>query len=164
MDHRRLEKEFEEKIIQVNRVAKKVKGGNKIGFSVLVAVGDRKGQVGVGLGKAEEVVGALRKGAARAKKNLFTVNRRGTTIPHEVQVKRGAAVVLLRPAPEGAGIIAGGPVRAVVSLAGIRDISAKILGTSNQASNVYATIAALKKLRLGKNASPSSRKDEDKDD
>ncbi len=141
------DKEFEEKVIRVNRVSKKVTGGNKIGFSVLVAVGDRKGRVGVGLGKAADVASAVRKGVAKAKKNLFNVPMKGRTIPHEVRIKLGAAIVLIRPAPEGAGVIAGGPVRAVVELAGIRDISSKILGSSNKASNVYATVAALKKLK-----------------
>lgn len=143
------EKEFEEKVIQVNRVAKKIRGGNRIGFSVVVAVGDKKGRVGVGLGKAADVASAVRKGIFQAKKKIFTVPLKGTTIPHEVRVKKGAAIVLLRPAPVGAGVIAGGPVRAVVELAGIKDISSKILGSPNKASNVYATVAALKKLRAG---------------
>ncbi|MDP2874064.1 MAG: 30S ribosomal protein S5 [bacterium] len=144
-----LEKEFEEKVIQVNRVSKKTKGGNRIGFSVLVAVGDRKGRVGVGLGKAADVASAVRKGISQAKKKIFNVPLKGTTIPHEVRIKQGAAIVLIRPAPIGAGVIAGGPVRAVVELAGIKDISSKILGSSNKASNVYATVAALKKLKVG---------------
>lgn len=140
------EKEFEEKVIQVKRVSKKVKGGNKIGFSVLVVIGDRKGRVGVGLGKAPDVVTSIRKGVRRAKKNVVTVPLEGTTIPHELRIKLGAAKILLKPAPEGAGIIAGGAVRAVAELAGISDISAKILGTSNKASNVYATLEALRRI------------------
>jgi len=140
-------KEFEEKIVQVNRVSKKTKGGNNIGFSVLVVVGDKKGRVGVGLGKAPTVVNAIRKGSAYAKKHLITVAMRKKSIPHEIYIKVGAAKVLLKPAPPGTGVIAGGPVRAVVGAAGIRDIVAKILGTDNQASNVYATFAALQKLR-----------------
>lgn len=140
-------KEFEEKVVQVNRVAKKTKGGNRISFSVLVVVGNKKGRVGVGLGKAPEVIDAIRKGVNYAKKRLITIPLKGTTIPHEILVKRGAAKVLLKPAPSGTGVIAGGAVRAVVEVAGIRDIVAKILGTGNKASNVYATFEALKRLR-----------------
>lgn len=140
--------EFEEKIVQVNRVSKKTKGGNKIGFSVLVVVGDRKGKVGVGLGGAPEVSSAVRKAVAHAKRHFFTVPMRGTTIPHEIRLKRGAAYVLLKPAPRGTGVIAGGAVRAVVEAAGIRDIVSKILGSKNQASNVYATMEALKKFKI----------------
>jgi len=139
--------EFEEKVIQVNRVSKKTKGGNRISFSVLTVVGDKKGRVGVGLGKAPNVISAIRKGMARAKKNLVNVPMKGTTITHEVRIKRGAAKILLKPAPPGTGIIAGGPVRAVVEVAGIQDIVSKILGTNNKASNVYATIEALKRLK-----------------
>ncbi len=139
--------EFDEKIVQVNRVSKKTKGGNKIGFSVLVVVGDRKGRVGVGLGGAPEVSSAVRKAVSYAKRHLLTVPMKGTTIPHEVRVKRGAAQVLIKPAPRGTGVIAGGAVRAVVEAAGIRDIVSKILGSKNQASNVYATMEALKKFK-----------------
>lgn len=141
------EKEFEEKVVQVSRVSKKTKGGNRISFSVLTVVGDKKGRVGVGLGKAPDVVSAIRKGMARAKKNLINVPMRGTTITHEVRIKWGAAKILLKPAPPGTGIIAGGPVRAVVEVAGIQDIVSKILGTTNKASNIYATIEALKRLK-----------------
>ncbi|MCL4359903.1 30S ribosomal protein S5 [Patescibacteria group bacterium] len=140
-------KEFDEKIVQINRVSKKTKGGNKIGFSVLVVVGDKKGRVGVGLGGAPDVSSAVRKAVSYAKKHLFTVPLKGTTIPHEVRVKRGAAQVLLRPAPPGTGVIAGGAVRAVVEAVGIRDIVSKILGSKNQASNVYATMEALKQFK-----------------
>ncbi len=140
-------KEFEEKIVQVNRVSKKTQGGNKIGFSVLVVVGDKKGKVGVGLGGAADVAAAVKKAIAYAKKHMIDVPMKGTTIPHEVYVKKGAAQVLLKPAPPGTGIIAGGAVRAVVDAAGIRDIVSKILGSKNQASNVYATFAALESLR-----------------
>lgn len=141
------EKEFEEKVVQVNRVSKKTKGGNKIGFSVLTVIGDRKGRVGVGLGKAADVVTAIHKGFKKARRYLIQVPMSGTTIPHRIQIKLGAAKVLLKPAPPGTGILAGGAVRAVVEVAGIKDISSKILGTSNQASNVYATLEALKKLK-----------------
>ncbi len=142
-----MEQEFEEKVVQVNRVSKKTKGGNRIGFSVIVVVGDKKGRVGVGLGKAPEVSNAVQKGVAYGKKHLITVPLRGTTIPHEIRIKRGAAQVLLKPAPPGTGVIAGGAVRVVVEAAGIKDIVSKVLGSDNQASNVYATLEALKKLR-----------------
>ncbi len=142
----KIEKEFEEKVVQVNRVSKKTKGGNNISFSVLVVVGDRKGRVGVGLGKAKDVSSSIAKAVSYAKKHLIVVPLRGTTIPHDVRVKLGAAEVLLKPAPVGSGVIAGGAVRAVVEAAGIRDISSKVLGTKNQASNVYASLQALREL------------------
>lgn len=139
--------EFEEKVIQVNRVSKKTTGGNKVGFSVLVVVGDKKGRVGVGLGKSADVSGAVRKAVTYAKKHLITVPMVKTTIPHEIRIKKGAARLILKPAPPGTGIRAGGAVRAVVMAAGIRDIVSKILGTNNKASNVYATFAALKEFK-----------------
>lgn len=138
--------EFIEKIAQINRVAKKTKGGNRISFSVLVVVGDRKGKVGVGLGKALDVSSGVKKALSRARKSMIEVPMRGTTIPHEIRIKKGAAEILLKPAPVGTGIIAGGAVRMVVEAAGIRDIVSKILGSNNKASNVYATMEALKKL------------------
>ncbi len=141
-------KEFEEKVIQVNRVSKKTTGGNKVGFAVLAVVGDKKGRVGVGHGKANDVQSASQKALSYAKKHLVTIQMRGTTIPHEIFIKLGAARIMLRPAPAGSGIIAGGSVRAVVSLAGIKDISSKVMGTSNKASNVYATLEALKRLKV----------------
>lgn len=141
------EKEFSEKVIQIKRVSKKIKGGNRIGFSALVGVGNKKGKVGVGLGKAPDVRSAIEKGIIRAKKNLFKVPLSGTTIPHEISIKRGAAKIMLKPAPPGSGLIAGGPVRVVVSLAGIEDISSKILGSSNKSNNVHATVAALRRLK-----------------
>lgn len=140
--------EFDEKIVQVNRVSKKTKGGNKIGFSVLAVVGDKKGRVGVGLGGAPDVSSAVRKAVTYAKKHLLTVPMKGRTIPHEVIVKRGAARVMLKPAPPGTGVIAGGAIRAVVEAAGVRDVVSKILGSKNQASNVYATMEALRSLKL----------------
>lgn len=140
--------EFYEKVVQVNRVSKKTKGGNKRGLSVIVVVGDRKGKVGVGLGKATDVQSSVRKATAYAKKHLIEVLLKdGRTIPHNIFVKLGAAKVLLKGAPEGTGVIAGGAVRVVVEAAGIRDIVSKTLGTTNQASNVYATLEALKRLR-----------------
>lgn len=144
-DQRALE-EFEEKIVQVNRVSKKTKGGNKIGFSVLVVVGDKRGKVGVGLGKAPDVSSAIRKGVTLAKKHMITIPMVKGTIPLEIRIKLGAARVLLKPAPLGSGVIAGGAVRSVVEAAGIHNISSKVLGTDNQASNVYATMEALKQL------------------
>jgi small subunit ribosomal protein S5 len=144
---RQEDKEFEEKVVQINRVSKKTKGGNRISFSALIVVGDRKGRVGVGLGKAADVSSAVQKATTYAQKHLLTVPIRAATIPHEVRVKLGAAKILLKPAPPGTGVIAGGAVRAVVEAAGIRDIVTKILGTSNKASNVYATFAALRLLK-----------------
>lgn len=141
------DKEFEERIVQINRVSKKTKGGNKIGFSVLTVAGDRKGRVGVGLGKGIDVSGAIKKGVAFAKKHTLEVPIVADTIPFGIVVKLGAAKVMLKPAPKGSGIIAGGAVRSVVSLAGIKNISSKVLGTKNQASNVYATMEALKRIR-----------------
>lgn len=144
--YQEMPKEFEEKVIQVNRVSKKTTGGNRISFSVLMVVGDRKGKVGVGLGKARDVASAIRKAVTYAKKHMIDVPTVGGTIPHDIFLKRGAAKVILKPAPEGSGVIAGGAVRSVVEAAGIRNISSKVLGTKNQASNVYATLEALSKL------------------
>ncbi len=138
--------EFAEDIIQVNRVSKKTKGGNKIGFSVLVVVGDKKGRVGVGLGKAPDVSSSIKKGIAFAKKHLIKVPIIRGSIPFEIQIKVGAAKILLKPAPPGSGVIAGGAVRSVVAAAGILNISSKVLGTKNQASNVYATLQALQEI------------------
>ncbi len=145
---RRTPSEFEEKIVQIHRVSKKTKGGNKIGFSVLVVVGDKKGRVGVGLGKAPDVSSSIRKGVSIAKKHLITVPIVKGTIPTRIDIKMGAAKIMLKPAPLGSGVIAGGAVRAVVEAAGIHNISSKVLGTKNQASNVYATLEALKRLIL----------------
>jgi small subunit ribosomal protein S5 len=145
--------EFFEKVVQVNRVSKKTKGGDKRSLSVIVVVGDKNGRVGVGLGKAGDVQSAVRKATSYAKKHLITVPLKdGRTIPHQIYIKDGAAKVLLKPAPEGRGVIAGGAVRVVVEAAGIRDIVSKTLGTSNQASNVYATLEALKRLKPIKSA------------
>ncbi|MGB9911407.1 MAG: 30S ribosomal protein S5 [Microgenomates group bacterium] len=140
-------KEFQEKIIEIRRVAKKTKGGNKISFSALVVVGDKKGQVGVGLGKALDVRSAIKKAISKAKKNFITVPIKERTIPHAVKAKKGAAEVLLKPAPVGTGIIAGGSIRAVVESAGIADVVGKILGSRNKITNIYATFEALKKLK-----------------
>jgi small subunit ribosomal protein S5 len=137
---------LEEKVIQVSRVSKKTKGGNSFGFSVVMVVGDKKGKIGVGKGKASDVVSAIRKGVKKAKKKMIQIPIDGTTVPFRVSVKKGAAQLILKPAPKGTGVIAGGPVRAVVEAAGIRDISSKILGTGNKASNAYATFEALKQI------------------
>lgn len=142
----RRQDEFEEKIVQVSRVSKKTKGGNKIGFSALAVIGDGKGRVGVGLGKAPDVASAIRKGVLVAKKNLIEVPIINGTIPFEFYIKLGAAKILIKPAPPGSGVIAGGAVRSVVTAAGIHNISSKVLGTKNKASNVYGTIEALRLL------------------
>lgn len=142
----RFESEFLEKVVQVNRVSKKTKGGNKVGFSVLVVVGDKKGRVGVGLGKSQDVASSIRKAVSIAKKHFIQVPIVKDSIPFRIDIKFGAAKILLKPAPLGSGIIAGGAVRSVVSAAGIQNISSKVLGTKNQASNVYATMQALKIL------------------
>ena len=139
-------KEYEEKIVQISRTSKKTKGGNKIRFSALVVVGNKKGKVGVGLGKSEDVSSAIIKGVSAAKKRLIEVPIVNDTIPHAIRVKEGAAIILIKPAPPGSGIIAGGAVRSVVEAAGIRNISSKILGTENKASNVHATFKALTAL------------------
>jgi small subunit ribosomal protein S5 len=140
-------KEFEEKVIQVNRVSKKTKGGNKVRYSVLVVSGDKKGRVGVGLAKAADVTSAMRKASSYAQRHLITVPMRGTTIPHPITLKKGAALLMLKPAPLGTGVIAGGSVRSVLEVAGVRDIVSKILGTKNKISNVYVTLAALQMLK-----------------
>ena len=139
---------FDEQIVKINRVSKKTKGGNKIGFSALAVVGDKKGRVGVGLGKAPDVSSAIRKGVLLAKKHLVRVPIVNDTIPFRVDVKVGAAKIILMPAPKGSGIIAGGAVRSVVSAAGIKNVSSKVLGTSNQASNVHATLEAMRRLEM----------------
>ncbi len=142
-----VESEFFERVVQVNRVSKKTKGGDKRSLSVLVVVGDKKGKVGVGLGKAAEVQSAVRKATSYAKKHLISVVLKDRTIPHPVLVKFGAARVLLKPARVGTGVIAGGAVRVVMEAAGIHDVVSKSLGTKNKASNVYATLEALSQLR-----------------
>lgn len=139
-------KEFEETVVQINRISKKTKGGNQIRFSALVVVGDKKGKVGVGLSKAPDVRSAIRKAISAAKRRLVVVPLKGTTVPYSVREKFSAAEILIKPAPAGSGIIAGGPMRVVLESAGVRDVVGKILGTKNKISNVYATLRALETI------------------
>ena len=139
--------EFNEKLVAVNRVSKTVKGGRNMRFSALMVVGDEKGRVGCGMGKAVEIPEAIRKGLEAAKKTMITVPLNGTTIPHEVVGVFGTGKVKMLPAPEGTGVIAGGPVRAVLEAAGIKDIVTKSIGSNNKINMVRATLAGLSQLR-----------------
>ena len=139
--------EFKEKLVAVNRVSKTVKGGRNMRFSALMVVGDEKGRVGCGMGKAVEIPEAIRKGTEDAKKSMITVPMKGTTIPHEVVGVFGTGKVKMLPAPEGTGVIAGGPVRAVLEAVGIKDIVTKSIGSNNKINMVRATLAGLAQLR-----------------
>jgi len=138
---------LEERVVQINRVAKVVKGGRRFSFSAVVVVGDGQGHVGAGLGKAGEVPEAIRKGVEDAKKNIIRIPMIGTTIPHEVHAEYAAAKVMLKPASQGTGVIAGGSVRAVMEAAGVRDILTKIHGSTNPVNVVRATLEALRDLK-----------------
>jgi len=139
-------KEFEETVVQINRISKKTKGGNQVRFSALVVVGDKKGRVGVGLSKATDVRSAIKKSIDKATRSVVTIRMAGSTLPYSVREKFYAAKVLLKPAPSGSGIIAGGPMRVVLEAAGVKDAVGKILGTNNKISNVYATLKALQTI------------------
>ena len=145
-DREETKSQFLERVVTINRVSKVVKGGRRFSFTALVVVGDGNGMVGVGYGKAKEVPAAIAKGVEEAKKSFFRVPRIGNTIPHPVQGEAAAGVVLLRPASAGTGVIAGGPVRAVLECAGIADVLSKSLGSSNTLNIVHATVAALRQL------------------
>jgi small subunit ribosomal protein S5 len=139
-----------DKVVHVNRVAKVVKGGRRFSFSAIVVVGDGKGKVGFGLGKALEVPEAIRKGTERAKKNMISIDLAGTTVPHKAIGNSGSGQVLLKPAAKGTGVIAGGSVRAVVEAAGVKDLLSKVIGSNNPHNVVRATMDALKQMKLSK--------------
>jgi small subunit ribosomal protein S5 len=151
-------KEFEEKVIDIARVTRVVKGGRRFRFRATVVVGDGKGRVGVGVGKGSEVMTSIAKAVAAAKKNIITVPMSKTTIPHEVSVRFSGAQVMMKPASEGTGVIAGGAMRSVVEAAGIKDLLAKSLGSSSKVNNAYATIVALSQLRHIKRAATEAPK------
>ncbi len=141
-DGPREEKEFQQKVIDIRRVARVVAGGKRMRFRALVAIGDGKGRIGVGIGKGLDVAGAVNKGATLARKKLISIPIVEESIPHTILVKFGAAHVLLKPAPKGSGVIAGGPVRSIMELVGIKNVIAKMLGSSNKVNNVYAVLKA----------------------
>ncbi len=138
--------EFADRVLVVNRVAKKIKGGDKVGFTALVAVGNRSGKVGLGYGKAADLRSAISKATAQAKRKVFPISLKGSTIPRRVVIRDGAVEILLMPAPRGTGLIAGGVVRSILELAGVKDASTKIIGTRNPMINAQATIRALERL------------------
>lgn len=138
--------EFEQKVVDIARVARVVKGGKRFSFRTVIVIGDRKGKVGIGIAKGPDMKISTEKAFVRAKKNIVKVNIKGNTIPYQVYKKLGSAKILLKPAVKGKGVVAGGAVRAVISLAGISDISAKMLGSSNRLNNARATVEALKQF------------------
>jgi len=138
--------ELSETVIEIKRISKKTQGGNTIRFSALVVVGDKNGRVGLGLAKAGDVSGAIQKSIASAKRRMFSIPLKGTTIPYSVNEKYSAAKILIKPAPNGSGVIAGGAIRVVLEAVGVQNAVGKILGTKNKISNVYATLNALKRL------------------
>ena len=140
-------KEFEEEVIQIDRVTRVVKGGRKLRFRATVAIGNKKGKVGVGVGKSQEVTGAIQKAISKAKKEMLTVNLDGSTIPHNIKIKYKSSKILLLPASPGTGLIAGGTIRKVLDLAGVKDILSKSYGTTNKVNNTKATYEALKLLK-----------------
>jgi len=162
METRKFEeaKEFVEKIVAINRVTKVTKGGKKMSFSALVAVGNASGKVGIALGKANEVADAIRKGLSIAKKEMFAVSLKNTTIAHAIIGHYGAAKVMLKPASEGTGVIASGPVRAICDAAGIKDILTKCLKTDNPINVMKATIDGLKRLKISTEVKPAENKEE----
>ncbi|HDQ88803.1 MAG TPA: 30S ribosomal protein S5 [candidate division WWE3 bacterium] len=141
------EKEYEEKVLQIKRVSKKTQGGDQSKFSALVVLGNKAGRLGVGLAKSRDVQSAIKKSISYANRSMVDLNISGETIPHEVKAKYGASKVLIKPAPAGSGLIAGGTVRVVLELAGVKNASAKVLGSNNKTSNVRCTIKALQKIR-----------------
>src|SRR3989442_3134881 len=153
--------ELADRVVRVNRVAKVVKGGRKFSLSAMIVVGDMNGRVGEGLGKAREVTEAIRKGMEVAKRNMITIPMVGTTIPHEVRLKWGAAGIMLKPAAPGTGVISGGAMRAVIETAGIKDILTKSHGTNNPINTVRATLAALQQLRTAQQVAELRGKEAD---
>ena len=145
--YRQEDKEFQEKVVKIRRVSKKTTGGNYVTFSALVVVGDRKGKVGIGLGRSLEVPPAIHKAISYAKKHMIAVPMRNKTIPHEVRVKFKAALILLKPAPEGTGLKVGSVARVILDLAGVENASGKIIGSRNQIVNTYAIMKALSMLK-----------------
>lgn len=135
--------EFIEKVVQIDRISRTVKGGRRIRFRALVVVGNQKGKIGIGIAKAQEVVAAISKAITSAKKNMIVINFKNDTIPHDIKYKSGSAVIFLKPAPKGTSIVAGGSVRSVLELAGVKNVVGKILGSSNKINNVKATFKAL---------------------